>query len=188
MTEAALAALKRDLVRGNSVQLKEIYLLYKQDVVNILVFKNYATQIEAEDVFTDALMVFRHNVITGRITMLSSVKAYLTSTCINMIKEKWHYEKRKKKKEDEVRLLFYEKNHNTPESNENKERLEKLALEALKKLPEKCQRIIIAFYIYKLTMKEIAEDLGFSNADVAKSTKLRCYKSWIKELNLLKQK
>ena len=47
----------------------------------------------------------------------------------------------------------------------------------LSKLSERCQKIIIAYYIDGLTMREIATYLGLSSGDVAKTLKSRCFKT-----------
>ena len=185
MTREELIKLRYDLLQHNSEQLKEIYKAYKDDCIGLLVAKMRISHELAEDVFTDALLVFRQNVISEHIRELSSIKAYLSSTCINMVRESWSYNKRLRKKEDAVRLLFYENNHITEEESVRKEELIKLSRKAFLKLSKKCQDILIAFYVYKITMKEIAEEHGFASSDVAKMTKSRCYRAWMKEVKKL---
>ena len=188
MTREELIKLRNDLLHHNSEQLKEIYKANKQDCVRLLVAKMHISVEKAEDVFTDALLVFRQNVISEHIKELSSVRAYLNSTCINMVRESWNYDKRRKKKEDSVRLLFYQNNHITEEESIRKEELLELSNKAFLNLNRKCQDILVAFYVYRIPMKEIAEEYGFASSDVAKMTKSRCYKVWMKEVKKLLNK
>jgi len=183
MTPEELTRLREDLLHHNSDRLRQLYLQHKQGCMALLIAKMKVTQTRAEDVFTDALLVFRQNVITRKIEKLSSVKAYLNSTCINMVKEGWNYEKRRRKKEDAVRLLFYEKNHVSTEERKRLAELDEICQEALGAISERCREILIAFYVYKIPMKEIAEEYGFASGDVAKMTKSRCYKAWMREVN-----
>jgi RNA polymerase sigma factor (sigma-70 family) len=46
--------------------------------------------------------------------------------------------------------------------------------EALKKLGEPCRTILEDYYIQKLSMNQIAEKMGYTNADNAKTQKYKC--------------
>lgn len=186
MTREELNQLREDFLCHNSEQLKDIYLQNRDKIIDLLRIKMNVGCEQAEDVFTDALLVFRQNVISGKIKTLSSVRAYLSSTCVNMVRENWNFRKRKLKKEEAVRLLLYEKNYNDREDSSAQAEMIEQSQKAFAMLSDKCQRILIAFYVYKIPMKEIAEELGFSTADVAKMTKSRCLKTWIRNLKSIK--
>lgn len=53
---------------------------------------------------------------------------------------------------------------------------------ALEKINEKCQRLIKLFYLEKKNMEEIASILEYSSANVAKTSKLRCFKKLLDEV------
>ena len=99
MTREELKKLREDFLLNNSEQLKSIYLDYREDITRLLRVKMNISLSKAEDVFSDALLVFRQNVISGKIKNLSSVNAYLRSTCMNMVRESWNYSNRRLKKE-----------------------------------------------------------------------------------------
>ncbi len=185
MTREELINLRKDFLYHNSKKLKDIYLTHREECINLLCAKMKISNEQAGDIFVDALMVFRQNIVSEKIQNLSTVKAYLNSTCINMVREGWNYERRRRKKEEEIRLLFYEYSHTSMEERISKEEMLRISNEAFGKLSEKCQDILIAFYVYKIPMKEIAEEFGFATGDVAKMTKSRCFKAWRKEVNLL---
>lgn len=46
---------------------------------------------------------------------------------------------------------------------------------AIRELTEVCRNILIAYYCDELSMKTIAEKLGYNNADTAKQQKSRCF-------------
>lgn len=185
MTREELIKLRRGLLQNNSEQLKDIYLSHKDKCIRLLVSHMRIPYEQAEDVFSEALLVFRQNILSEKIETLSSVGAYLNATCINMVRESWNYRRRYKKKEDAVRLLLYEKNHTASEEGMCEEELLRINRIALSKLSDKCRGILTAFYVYNIPMKEIAEEYGLANADVAKMTKSRCFRQWMREVKKL---
>lgn len=185
MTHEELIKLRRELLHHNSEQLKRIYLDHKKECISFMMVRMNISKSRAEDVFTDALLVLRQNIISKKIKKLSSIKAYLNSTCINMVRESWNYDNRMRKKETDVRLLFYGNCHISHEEQLRMDDLQEVCNLAFSRLSAKCQEILIAFYVYKIPMKEIAEEYGFASGDVAKMTKSRCYKQWIKEVKKL---
>ena len=93
-------------------------------------------------------------------------------------------------KERELYHYFYEYREETdpdiPMLKEERHTLElelsrkkiKCVEKALGQLDKKCKEIIHASCIQNLSMKEVAKKMGFANANVAKTTKCRCYKKW----------
>lgn len=49
---------------------------------------------------------------------------------------------------------------------------------AINELTDVCRNILVAYYCDELSMKAIAEKLGYNNADTAKNQKGRCYKKF----------
>lgn len=56
---------------------------------------------------------------------------------------------------------------------------------AIENLPEDCQRVLKLFYFNEYDMESIAREMGYKNADTAKSKKSLCMKKLITELNKL---
>lgn len=183
MTSEALELLRSDFISGKNQKLKEIYLQFKPDCRRVLLSKNYCDANTVEDIYNDAIIIFRKNLIQGKIKELPNLKAYLNSICINLSRENKRKILRSSKKAEEVRLLLYENNHNVVEDdNELSQERINICRKALKTLSERCQNILTSFYVHQMSMKEIAEQLGLSSKDVAKTLKSRCYKSWIAEV------
>jgi len=186
MNSEELLILRKALITGDNTPLEKIYLNHKQDCINVLLSKNLCDEITSEDVFTEALIVFHKNIVSGQIQKLTSARSYLISTSINLAKKKNDYSSRIHKKVSDVRLLFYANNDTTIEEVDKKKRLISLCKKAMLLLNEKCQRIITAYYIHNLSMKEIAFEFELSSSDVAKTLKSRCYKTLLIEVQKLR--
>jgi len=179
LDKQALQNLRSDLINGNNAPLKQIYLQYTDDCLKILKQKQFYSKETFEDIYTDAVIVLRNNIISGKIEELTSVKNYLISTCINMCRQDFNRKLKKKSKEEEVKLLLYPDGEMVPEVQEEKEELIVMCKKSLKLLTEKCQKILLLYYVHNLSMKEIADEMALSSSDVSKTMKSRCYKKWI---------
>ena len=135
---------------------------------------------DAEDILIDSIINFRDKILAGKVTYLSSIRNYIYTTCVNMKKERDYYAKRQKEKEGEVILYLYSDNE---ETKSYQEELLQISMQAFRQLSDSCQQILRYFYIYKLSMEQIADELEYSSANTAKVTKARCYKKWLEFVN-----
>jgi len=111
MTAIDLKELRNSLLKGENGGLKEIFTTYKSDCVNFLRTKNVTNSDLASDHFTDAIMVLRENIISGKLTEITNLKNYLLTVCLNLARNERYVEQRRSKKESQVRLLLYDNNH-----------------------------------------------------------------------------
>lgn len=58
-----------------------------------------------------------------------------------------------------------------------KEKLFELIERNLEHLGDKCKEILTAYYFLKKSMSDIADELGYANADTVKNMKARCFKT-----------
>lgn len=129
---------------------------------------------DGQDMFHEGIIVMDRNIRQDKFKMESSVNGYLFSICRFL----WMNQIRKQGKtsltEDNSRLDEVEES--TPETqlfdNEQKTVLRKL----MSHLGERCQKIL---ELWKLSysMDEIATELNFSSAAMARKNKYRCQKS-----------
>lgn len=187
MKPEKLATIRAQLINGDTSPIEEFYLSYKQDCINVLLSKNLSDLEGADDIYTDAVLILHKNLVSGKIQELTSARSYLISTSINLARKKIQYKTNTQKKLDDVRLLFYDNNDTTIEERTFNNDLIALSKKALSKLTDRCQKIIVAYYIHQLSMKEISEELDLSSSDVAKTLKSRCYKYLLKEVEKLKK-
>lgn len=147
--------------------------------------KNFGTQTEqAKDAFQEAILDFHQNVISGRLTELSStIKTYLFQIgkhkILNIQKKE-----RRMTYHDALHLIENGEAEKFMEE-ENKEYTQEQISKAIENLPEDCQRVLKLFYFSEYDMESIAREMNYKNADTAKSKKSLCMKNLMTELKKL---
>jgi len=175
MSSGKINKLQKEFISGNAVGLKDLYQELRGDIVAILISKAMIDPKEAESYFSSALVLFYENVTSGKLNEVRSIKNYICGIALNLIRQEILMKSNMSKRVEEIRLLLYDREKSS-RSRKYKEHLKSSCKNALVKLNAKCKRIIIAYYIDGLSMKEIAKALNLSSGDVAKTLKRRCYK------------
>jgi RNA polymerase sigma factor (sigma-70 family) len=168
--------------KGDSKTLKGVYSDHFGMVRN-LVLKNSGSDVDAEDVFQDALVVLFKKFNHSEFNLTVKFKTYLYSVCRNI----WYTELKRRGgklarlKDYEHHIdLGYEFHVNWKETQEDAiVRMEK----ALKYLGDKCKQILLLFYYQKCSMDEIAITLEYNNADSVKTQKYKCIRQLKQNLN-----
>ncbi|WP_038029113.1 RNA polymerase sigma factor [Thermonema rossianum] len=153
----------RRLKNGDESALQYLYKKHYRMMLR-MVTKNSGTEEEARDIFQEALIVLWQKVRGGDFVLTSKLSTFLYSVCQNL----WRKELERKR-----RLSSEEKDDIVEQNWEEKERVE-LVRQCLAQLGETCQKVLTFYYFDRMNMKEIAEQLGFASADVAKSKKYKC--------------
>lgn len=142
--------------------------LYKKNykMMTKMVINNSGTEDEAKDVYQDALIVFWQKAVSGNLVLSSKISTFIYSICQNL----WRKELERKSK------LSNEEKDN-PEINDvdRRERIE-IVNNSINNLGETCRKILTYYYFDNLSMNDIAEKMGFANADTAKTKKYKCKK------------
>lgn len=172
-----LKELIASLKRNDNACLKVMFEEYSDQCTKRLIKKTDCTEEDAEDIFVDSILNFRERLLTGKIEYLTNIGGYLYSTCYKMWLVKYRKSKIHESHAEDIRLYY----NDTNLSGLEKEKLHETANRAISSLGDKCQTIIKLFYLNKLNMKEIADEMGFASAGVAKTLKSRCYKKLIEE-------
>ncbi len=145
--------------------------LYQQHypMVRYLVLQNSGTATEADDVFQDCLMVLIGKLRLGDFQLTASLKTYLYSICRNI----WLKRLRDKGK---TKLIDFENPIEVPmeEPEESNEPILKQLRECLETIGDACRKVLERFYFLKMSMEEIATELGYTNADTVKTQKYKC--------------
>jgi len=183
MLKGSAEAVRSQLVRGDNTSLGKIYIDCKSYCLNYFRKKYKIEDQEFNDLYTDAALILRQNIINNKVTSLDSIKSYLLTICLNLRKKKYTEFSRIQKKNEEIRLLYYPNSDKKVDDDMYKDNQEK-AHSSLKQLSKKCQEVLIAYYVHDLSMKEIAVEMEFSSANVAKTSKMRCRKKWLEYFNL----
>ena len=135
-----------------------------------MIRSNNGTKDDALDVFQEALIVLFRKLKDENFVLTSSLGTYVFGVC-RLI---WMNEIRKRKKLQGEML-----NDDIPDNNGMVELLAKeeqyrKAEELIMQLGEKCRELLILFYHKNLSMKQIADRLGFSSDKIAKNQKYKC--------------
>ncbi len=167
----------QSLTQGNTHALQEVYLEYRLPFR--LWVRSKFPNVEAElidDVFSDVVLDFYENIKRGKYSKQAALKTYLftmgRNKIINIIKKRsMHFTK-----EPEIISGVEERSTINPILEQQKNEQEEVVKTMMNELCEDCQQVLTKFYYHKMSMEEIAEKMGYKNANVAKSKKNVCYK------------
>jgi len=151
--------------KGDETALQYLYKQHYRMMLR-LVLKNSGTEEEAQDVFQDSLILFWQKVHLPDFQLTSKISTFLYSICYNL----WRKELEKKS-----RLSREEKDEAVVEDWDKQERIQ-IVNACINKLGATCKKILQYYYFDELSMNDIAQQMGFSNADTAKTKKYKCKK------------
>jgi RNA polymerase sigma factor (sigma-70 family) len=164
-----------DLIRkGDEEALVALYASNRRPVT-ALVTRNNGTAEDAHDVLQEALIVLWERVRQGKFEAHARLSTFIFATARNI----WLRQLARRRRETPTDL----QEESTPSSDPSpldemveSEMAERVA-RALSHLGEPCKTLLLLFYWEEASMEEIAERLGFANADTAKSKKYQCKKA-----------
>lgn len=151
---------------------KALKLLYKEfPKVQANICQSGGTKEEAEEIFNDALILMIEKVSDPRFELTAKLSTYL----YGIARFKWMNELKKSQRKYELEwndtlILTAEDLDYDSEEEEQIQLLEQV----IKQVSEKCQQIFEMFYFQKESMQVIADKLGFSNLNSAKTQKYKC--------------
>jgi RNA polymerase sigma factor (sigma-70 family) len=164
-----------DLIRrGDEQALARLYEANSKMVASFIA-RNNGTHDDYEDMLQEALVILWERVRSGRFEYGSKLSTFLFATVRNI----WLRRLARMKREIPSDLLS---NH-SPDTGESVldmmiEEEEALAVRnALDRIGEQCKKILTLFYWEECSTAEIAERMGFANAETAKSKKYQCKKA-----------
>lgn len=178
--EPPLHALKE----ADSQALKKIYLSYRVPFLNFA-RKYQLSDSEILDIYQDAIIALRENIINGKIELLSSsLKTYLFSIGKYKVYSRLR-ELNKMSVIEDYKTANEEEENFDFEINTSLTEQQVLLKEGLENLGEKCRVILELFYYRGLTIDEIRISQKYQNNNTVKSQKSRCLKT-LKEMILNK--
>ena len=143
--------------------------LYKAfPLVKSHIRKHHGSSAEAEDVFQEALIILLKKVHQPQFSLSSSLSTFV----FGISKFLWNNELRKRKPHLELQI-DHAGEIDPVEDAEQDERIG-FAQKALQSVSERCREILQLFYIDRISMKSIAEKLGYTNEQNAKTQKYKC--------------
>lgn len=165
------------LKRGDSKAFEELYKSYFPMIKN-LILKNSGSNDDAHDYFQETVISFHSKIKEEGFELKSKLSSYLYSIARN----KWLYRLRGIKNSPLVPIVdtyegVAEEDNEKLYEEQVREKKHSLMQEVLKEISDSCRDIIVKFHFYKMSLKEISEELGIGT-DSAKVKKSRCMKSF----------
>ena len=131
---------------------------------------------QALDLYQDTIIIVYENVVKGKLIYLqSSLKTYMFAIGKNLILKQ--YTKERKFRQEWDQLHEESVADTTDEAMGELNMQEEVVISCLNNLADPYRTILQSYYYQKLSMKAIAEKLGYKNEDVVKSLKVRCVKA-----------
>jgi len=160
--------------QGDEDALVKIYLKYKKEFIGWAVKYFNLRPEECEDIYQDAILVFRQNIVSNKLVELnSSIKTYLFAVAKNIALKKVNRASRQLS-DEQIKYEPATENKdvidNILEYNETHQLIAKL----VDKLKEPNRSILKMYYYQNLSMSEIAKKLNYKNDKVVKAQKVRC--------------
>lgn len=179
--------LKVSMKKGTD-SLKDIYDSCSSYCMNALVRYHNCSKPDANDIFIDALLIFRDKVLRSELEYLTNLNHYLLGICINLNKKRLRTMSHENSADsmftiDEFSVSSYEDQTVARELHQARE---SAVMTTFKQLSSSCQEILTLFYVDHTSMEDIALELSMASANVAKVTKMRCLKKW-RELYKIQQ-
>jgi RNA polymerase sigma factor (sigma-70 family) len=124
---------------------------------------------DVKDVFIESLAIFDRDIREGKFRGESSLQTFFHA----IFKWKWTSFRRKFYKTLPANMPAPEKEKESPEFDFLKEEQQSLMNAAIARLDERCQQLL---QLYKLdySMKELVEELGITNVNMAKKQAAKC--------------
>jgi RNA polymerase sigma factor (sigma-70 family) len=154
---------------------KALGIVYKMHYPMILHFitNNNGTEAEAKDIYQEAVIVLYENAQEEEFRLTCKIKTYLYSVSRRLwLKRLAEKGKFVGKIDDFEGFIAFEQDET--QDFDEKEQQFSVMQNAMKKLGEPCKTILEDFFVNELSMQQIAEKMGYTNADNAKNQKYKC--------------
>lgn len=131
-----------------------------------MIINNNGSEDEAKDIYQEAIIIFWQKARNDEFILTSKISTFIYSICQNL----WRKELERKSR------LSGEMQEGKEFNDFDKQEREKIIAECINSLGETCRKVLMYYYFDNLSMQEIAEKMGFANADTAKTKKYKCKK------------
>lgn len=163
------------LANGSDAALNQLYRRYFPMVLH-LILSNNGSEDDAKDIFQEALVVLYEHVQEDTFTLNAQLKTYLYSVSrrlwLKQLARKGRYSTLGS--DDLIESNdFAAVDDDLAEHERRDGQFEHMAV-SLGKLGEPCRTLLEDFYIRHLSMQDITEKFGYTNADNAKTQKYKC--------------
>jgi RNA polymerase sigma factor (sigma-70 family) len=168
--------LLKGLAEGSDDALTQLYRRYFPMVLHF-VTTNSGSEDEAKDIYQEALIVLYEKVRGGSFELHSLLKTYIYSVSRRLWLKQLSYKNRFVVNDIETPATdsaAVGQMNNDLTDHEERDRQFDLMSDSLDRLGEPCRTLLEDFYIRHLSMQDITEKFGYTNADNAKTQKYKC--------------
>ncbi|MEO0470204.1 MAG: sigma-70 family RNA polymerase sigma factor [Bacteroidota bacterium] len=187
MNQPAFSNLVQQIRDGDGKAMSYVFGESSQYCIRTLIKKTNCDMADAEDIYMDAILIFRENILSGKLKELTNIRTYLFGICWNLWRDFNRKQIKSRKEENEVERQF-QLLHEGELEDDAREVIQqkiKLVTMGLQALTDKCRQLLTYVYVEKRPQKEIAERMGFASAGVVKVSRHRCYQQWVKKIEQL---
>ncbi|WPP52318.1 RNA polymerase sigma factor [Catalinimonas niigatensis] len=151
-----------------------LYVNYYDSLASYIRSNNGNDQ-DAEDIFQESIVVFIEAVSQGKFRGDSKIKTFLYAIMRNL----WLNELKRRNRTLHRETRYYDENPKVQESvqvslreTEAKQQIASLVAQ----LGNNCKKILNLFYYQDMPMKEIYQEMGYENEQIARNMKYKCMK------------
>ncbi|MFD1144198.1 RNA polymerase sigma factor [Larkinella insperata] len=159
------------LANGSDTVLEELYRRFFPMVLHLII-NNNGSEDDAKDVYQETLIVLYEKVTTDSLALNCQLKTYLYS-----ISRRLWLKQLSLRNRNGISLMDTEDVASVDDdliNHEARDRQFELMADSLERLGEPCRTLLEDFYIRHLSMQDITEKFGYTNADNAKTQKYKC--------------
>jgi RNA polymerase sigma factor (sigma-70 family) len=156
---------------GNETVLRALYKKYYNIVLKIVV-NNSGSSEAAQDIYQETIIVLLENAKKPEFVLSCQLQTFIYSIAkrlwLKQLRDHGHFAAL-----EEENDIAVDVNDEVGEHYKKEEEIRKMSL-SLEMLGEPCRTIIKDFYVHRLSMDDISEKFGYTNADNAKNQKYKC--------------
>ncbi|MCD6658854.1 MAG: sigma-70 family RNA polymerase sigma factor [Lentimicrobium sp.] len=141
-------------------------------MIRYLVVKNSGNDEDAEDVFQDGLIIVFKKIRDQQLELTSSFRTYIYSVCRNIWLQKLNKRKQFAREFSDVET-FIDLPDKVDQFQEEEMEKYRLYQQHFLTLGEDCQKVLLLF-MKKLSLKDIAAEMGYKTEKYAKTRKYLC--------------
>lgn len=166
-----------DIVRAIKMSENAVFKwIYKKyfPMIQQLILMNSGTEDDAKDIFQIGIILLHEKIKDDAYNKKSSLKTFFYSICRNQ----WLKKLQQSKFTDRINDTHEYSELAVSDANDDDfiqlSEMQDVLLKQFDKLDQNCQKILKLFYYDHVPMSVIAERIGYTNADNAKTQKYRC--------------
>ncbi len=164
------------LARGSDDALNQLYRQYFPMVLHLITTNN-GNEDDAKDIYQETLVVLYEKVRAGSFDLHSQLKTYIYAVgrrlWLKQLAQKSRYMVRDIDIDATDATALGQVSDDLTD-HEERDRQFELMSDSLVRLGEPCRTLLEDFYIRHLSMQDITEKFGYTNADNAKTQKYKC--------------